>query len=124
MASSGAVAIRIEARQGEREAQTELQAGQDRLRHDPGKPRDPAGQAEQQQGRAQHDAARGQRGGAEPGREQHDRHRLHRLHRNRQAIVRGGGDIEDREAAEHRQRRKPGHGDAAQQQGQQGAEVA
>src|SRR3546814_13000476 len=49
---------------------------------------------------------------------------LHGLHRDRQAVVESGGDIEDGETGQNRQRRQAGHRDSAQPQRQQRAEIA
>ena len=96
----------IEAHQSKRQTEPQLQAGQHRLRHEAGKPSNPAGQTENQQHHADHHAADGEPGWGDLGGEQDRRHSLHGLYRDRQTVVEGGGDIEGGETGQYRRRRQ------------------
>ncbi len=109
---------------GQRQPQPQLQPRQHRLRHQPPDPVDQPGATQPQQDQPNQHPAQGDLGRRGDPQQRHRRNRLHRLHRDRQAIDKPRGDVEQAKAQQHHLRRQPGKRDGAKAQRQQRADVA
>jgi hypothetical protein len=105
------------------QTEPELKSSADRRRDRLRKPPDPAGDAQHQQHKAQHDAGGGDPAGTKAAGQDHRRYSLHRLHRKRQAVKKTGGDEKDAEAEEDARRCKAGDGHRPDHMRDKGAEI-
>lgn len=122
-AEHGGRAHEIEPHESQGDAEAELQASQDRLRHQPAKLVDPARAAKDQQDRANHHAACGEARWRHFRGQQDSRHGLHWLDRDRQSIPDSGCDVGDRKSQHDRHRRDADDGNRSEHQREQRSQI-
>jgi hypothetical protein len=81
----------FETEHSHQQTEAELKSSAERWRDRSRKPPDPAGDAQHQNHKAQHDAGGGDLAGTKTAGQDHRRYSLHRPHRKRQAVEEAGG---------------------------------